>query len=147
MRRVLPLLAVLSLAPAPVPPHRLNPLPDNLKALQGTWEPVKAEAWFRWHGCWGGSCVYHSVAAPADKVTWGIEGDRLTWRSQWAITLNTKKEPAELDLVRTSREPAFRRRGLYKLEGDTLIISLRGYPDNPWRARKRRNGSPREASG
>lgn len=57
-------------------------------------------------------------------MPWIIEGNRLSWRSQWAITLNSAKVPAEIDLVRTSRQPAFRRRGLYKLEGDTLILSL-----------------------
>ena len=124
MRRVLPFFAVLSFAFAPAPFPKLKPLSDELKAIQGAWVPVKDVVWFRWHGCWGGSSILRGEGPPSDKIPWVIEGDRLTWRSHWAISVNSKKDPPEIDLVRVSPLPAFRRHGLYKLEGDTLIVSM-----------------------
>ena len=119
-----------------------NVLSADLQALQGTWVPVRGESWFRRDGCWGGSyLVYSEGLCSADKGAWVIEGNRLTWRSQWRITLNTWSQPAQIDIVRNSHVPALHWRGLYRVDGDTLYLSL-GCTERP----KRLGGGKKDES-
>src|SRR5262245_47137700 len=93
MRRVLPLLAVLSLAFAPVPPYR--PKPDSgkedLKKLQGTWERVRVTI---------GGRVYSEVG---NETTIVIADDRMNYSvagkptNEWVFTLDGKPKPPLFD--------------------------------------------------
>jgi uncharacterized protein (TIGR03067 family) len=114
---------ILLAAPAPFPSRK--PVTGDLKKMQGRWVQVGWEAWRLHPGCWGGSTLLHHKGTE-QKERWIIAGDRLTRQTGtfWAIRLNPRKHPAEVDLERIWPQPALRQRGLYKLEGDTLSASL-----------------------
>jgi uncharacterized protein (TIGR03067 family) len=119
MRRVLPLLAVLSLAFAPVPPYRPNPDPSkgDLQKLQG--------AWVRFHCSVDGQVIKERPGG----VTAKIEGASMAFGSPgdtWDVTLDAGKVPKRIDSRNTTRKgKGSVYLGLYRLEGDTLTIVWR----------------------
>jgi uncharacterized protein (TIGR03067 family) len=116
MRRFLPLLVLLSLAFAPAP----LPKPDrragcaDLKAMQGTWYRTSVIA----------NGIEHERTPGGTKIV--ITDTHLQFPSPldaWTITLDAKKSPKHFDYVGNSHytnDTIFR--GIYRLEGDTLIL-------------------------
>jgi len=116
VRHVFPLLAVLSLAFAPVPLPRHDPGPDDLKLMQGEWE------------------LNHSLkdgvrTPPVRPAFWNIKGDRLI-SSVYVrkgclsrIVLDGRTTPRSIDLCHTgdNDDPM---QGRYRLEKDTLRVSF-----------------------
>jgi uncharacterized protein (TIGR03067 family) len=113
------LAAALSLgfapAPLPKPPSKVD-----LKKMQGTW-----------------ACTYYAVGGCCRLVTWDervvIARDRLTYSheeawSEWVVTLDVTKRPRAITLKGVGGDARGQvRRGTYRLEGDTLLMSF-DYP-------------------
>lgn len=109
MRRTLPLLAVLltGFAPAPLPKHQP---PDaagqaDLRAVQGQW-----------------------TERFADSAAVTITGDRMEYSPEyvWKLTLNATADPRRIKATGVGSKVAGRTRvGIYRLEGDKLIICWR----------------------
>ena len=118
MRRVIPLLALASLAFAPAPVFRGKPdhARDDLKAMQGEW--VLAYA--------------HQDGVRGDvtqESVWAIEGDRLATSldgkaaSTYFIRLDGRTEPRSIDLL-SRRDDVAPTPGRYSLKGDSLTICV-----------------------
>jgi uncharacterized protein (TIGR03067 family) len=111
MRRTLPLLAglLMGFTPAPVPhPQRPDAGQRELQAMQGAWIER-----------FSGSAV----------VT--IVGDRMVHTSDcaWKLTLYPKLNPRQIKAVGIGSEVAGQTRlGIYRLEGEKLIICWRREP-------------------
>ncbi len=114
MRRILLLIALSSLAFAPLPARKpkADPNAQALKELQGEW------------------VVTSRNRGPVDGLTAVIKGDRMTFllngevRTEWVIVLDVTKDPRVFDRKPvksfvTSRDLP----GIYRLDGDTLTTS------------------------
>jgi uncharacterized protein (TIGR03067 family) len=124
MRRVLPLLILLNLGLAPAPVFRGKPetSKDELKALQGEWECVRYSlkgAAFSSHG--GGTTAVFSGARQSRLH----EG---TLTARWVVVLDPSKEPKWMDL-KSENVPGQTLSGIYRLDGDTLIVAFRNKAD------------------
>jgi uncharacterized protein (TIGR03067 family) len=115
MRRVLPLLAVLSLAFAPAPfprPEKRDPSTEDLKWMQGTWDDVSIPEG-------------QVIVIAGDKMSL-YSGDRSPRTLR--IHLDARKSPRTIDAraldARDTDETSSTRPGVYKLEGGTLLIHL-----------------------
>jgi uncharacterized protein (TIGR03067 family) len=108
MRRTLPLLAglLMGFAPAPVPnPQRPDASQRELQAIQGGW-----------------------TERFADSTVVTIVADRMEYSSDstWKLTLYPKLNPRQIKAVGVGYEVAGQTRfGIYRLEGDKLIICWR----------------------
>ena len=107
MRRVLPLLVglLIGFAPAPQPKQRPEDSQRDLQAMQGAW-----------------------TERFADSATVTINGHRMVYSSDyaWKITLNAKANPKRIEAIGVGSEVAGKTRfGIYRLEGDKLIICWR----------------------
>ncbi|MGL4551664.1 MAG: TIGR03067 domain-containing protein [Gemmataceae bacterium] len=117
MRRIIPFLALSSLAFAPLPFPKPDPAKDDLRKLQGEWVRV--------------SCTIDGEAGREDpgSVKVKIDGSMMAFGSPgdtWGITLDGRKEPKHIDsrnTVRKGADSVFL--GIYRLEGDTLTICWR----------------------
>jgi uncharacterized protein (TIGR03067 family) len=119
MRCVLPVLAVLSLAfaPVPFPKRQTADVAADLEAMQGTW--VLADA--------------HKDGV-REKVTgrclWVIKGDRVSASldgkkgSTCFIRLDGAAKPRFIDLLNRRDDKAANNPGRYRLRGDTLTVCL-----------------------
>jgi uncharacterized protein (TIGR03067 family) len=130
----LPLLAVLSLAPAPVPPYRPKPdtRKEDLKMMQGTWEVT-----LRTVGSEG------RPVNPDRRMTGILSNERLQfWQGgekvlESSITLGTEKRAKTVDIKRLSggkAKVAGVLKAVYKFEGGSFVIryhSGKPYDERP----------------
>jgi uncharacterized protein (TIGR03067 family) len=113
MRRVLPLLALVSLAFAPLPFPKTSEA--DLKAMQGEWVLVGES-----HATGPPRHMRHLRASVADRrVTFSPEGDAPA--GEWAVTLVASEAPKAIDLTRGG-DGLRLIRGVYSLKGDTLVL-------------------------
>jgi uncharacterized protein (TIGR03067 family) len=132
MRKSLLLLVVASLAFAPAPFPRAGKRGSNesdLKKMQGRWDRV---------GLGTGEKPRPSTCL----VT--ITGTRMQFPAAddaWVLTLGTTSNPKWLDAKRVNN-PNSLFRGIYKFEGDALIIYWRGPDANPARPTDFTPGQP-----
>jgi uncharacterized protein (TIGR03067 family) len=116
MRQALPLLAVILMGLAPVPPHRPKPAEIDLKAMQGDWV-VTATI------CDG------AESAVGANLVWRISGPRLfhvlegTVNVPQTLTLGAGKQHKTMDLTLDGAAPCL---AAYRLEGDTLKVATGG---------------------
>jgi uncharacterized protein (TIGR03067 family) len=108
-------LTGLSLAFAPAPFPRPDPGKNDLKKLQGVWQPI---------------ALTLESGVPAVQFPWDrmeIVQDRMTYFKNgapvcvWILTLDPRKTPKVLD-VRAGEGPTARYEGVYQLRGSTLSI-------------------------
>ncbi len=110
MRRAIPLLAVLTLAFAPVPPYR--PKPDtgkeDLKAMQGDWRMTGflIDGWSR---------------QEKDFFPIKMDGNRLSGVSTppVEVTLDARARPKRIDMKVSSGRTI---EGIYRIEGGEVTI-------------------------
>jgi uncharacterized protein (TIGR03067 family) len=114
------LLAALYLGSAPAPPPK-PPSKVDLKKMQGTWICT-------YYAVWDGCIRY------ANSGEWvEIAGDRLTYaddevRSEWVVTLDATKSRKAITLKGIGGDARGKvRRGIYRFEGNTLLMSF-DYP-------------------
>lgn len=117
MRRVIPLLVVMSLGFAPAPVYRARPdKRTDLEKMQGAWVRVSLTIDGKRHEEAVGSVVPTingdtlSFAAPSDK---------------WRLTLDATKNPKRLESLQIVPANALGFMGIYKLEGDRLVVCWR----------------------
>ncbi len=118
MRRVLPMLVIMLVGFAPVPPYRPKPDPvrNDLKEMQGVWDLVSRTS------C--GRPVEHIV----ETVT--ISGDHLTYmnatgsfRGTWTLKLSSDQSLRKFDAkTECSPHELGMLLGVYKICGDTLSM-------------------------
>lgn len=113
MRRVLPLLTVLSLAFAPAPPYR----PKKDVTLAGAWIVVQDHA--------PGQPTVKVTFLPAGKSI--FEDDSHKFRAEeGAYIADSKRFPPQIDFLTPARKargrPALM--GVYKMNGDILTLYL-----------------------
>jgi uncharacterized protein (TIGR03067 family) len=113
MRRVLPLLVLLTLAFAPAPPPRRERAQGRPERIEGHWRQVS-----------GPNVGVLLVVEPGRMTFSGWKGVDPTSRVVYDLTVDPRKRPATYDVAYQGRkEPAFL--GIYKLEGDTLTCCNR----------------------
>lgn len=116
MRRLGPLVVVLLVGFAPVPPYRPKAGELDLAQIQGTWVLDHAHK----------NGVREEVT---QKAVWVIKGDCLTTTldgkpgSTNYLKLNARTTPGSLDL-RSARDAATAVPGRYRVDGDTLTVSM-----------------------
>jgi uncharacterized protein (TIGR03067 family) len=118
MRRVVPIVVVLSLGFAPAPVYRERPgsRVDDLKAMQGEWVLAYAHR----NGAREGV---------TQEVVWAVRGDRIITTldgrkgSTSFFELDGRTTPRSIDL-RDGREAAGVAPGRYSVDRDTLKISI-----------------------
>jgi uncharacterized protein (TIGR03067 family) len=109
------LLLVTGFAPAPfLRTGRSNLATDDLRKLQGTWAVVKWEL------------DGDDLTELTKEVRFTFDGDRLAYSmgdyvgSRWYIELSSMSAPRAI--TRTSEDKQRVKEGIYRLEGDRLII-------------------------
>jgi uncharacterized protein (TIGR03067 family) len=114
MRRLLPLLAVLSLAFAPLP--RPSAVKEDLARLQGAWVLMY-------------SVKNRLREDQSQQAVWLFEGSRVTATldgkpgSTFDVVLHGKASPRSFDVLTTEKgKPVVL--GRYAVDGDTLWVSL-----------------------
>jgi uncharacterized protein (TIGR03067 family) len=146
MRRVLPLVAVLSLAFAPAPFPKPDPTQKDLKELQGEWRVV--------------SSVMDGGKAKADEIKAMkavIKGNRYTvYRGaevaiEHTFSIDSTKKPKTIDFTVSSRmTQGCKRFAIYEVNSDNLKICI---STGVWRPNEfsgqgiSRQGSSRKGSG
>lgn len=126
MRRVLPLLVLMSLgfAPAPLPRAKADTTAADLKRLQGAWLLASSTIDVR------------SLAT--SEITVSIEGTQMRFAFDgrptrtWSFTLDGRPTLPRLDRGEIGLPANAILRGIYRLDGDTLTLHSRrgGRPDN-----------------
>jgi uncharacterized protein (TIGR03067 family) len=122
-RGVLLLIASLSLAFAPAPfPRRgkREPNASDLQKMQGAWVRVQLGI---------------SAQPSADNCAVTITGDRMQFPSRtdaWTLTLDPGRRPRTIDATRADNSKSLFR-GIYRFDGDSLIICWRGAGADPQR--------------
>lgn len=117
MRRILPLLALASLAFAPAPFLKDGRLAPDLKRAQGKWavESVRIDG--------------DPALSPPDEVV--IEGDTMAYlqggelQSVWRVSLDATSSPRKCDLRGLGGRARNATVGTWKLDGDTLTLRYR----------------------
>jgi uncharacterized protein (TIGR03067 family) len=112
MRRILPLLALLSLAFAPAPFPKPKKQVDGLKALEGKWKILS-----RTHEGRNVSHVVDTVEVTAGR--WTYYNATRTWSAAWTVSLAGKGGPPwSFDTkAEKSNSVSF---GVFDIKGDTL---------------------------
>src|SRR5262245_1074094 len=117
MRRLLPLVAVSCLAFAPAPKPKPDQSKNDLKKLQGKWVRVS---------CFVDGAGYSERPG---AVTVKVQGDLMAFGSPgdtWKVTLYARKQPKQIDSQNATRKGrGSLYYGLYRLEGDDLVICWR----------------------
>jgi uncharacterized protein (TIGR03067 family) len=110
-RLLFALAALPPLAFAPAPFRRPARQTDDLKAIQGDWVRV----------------TRNGKAEEPNDYPATIKGNLMRYPNQnytYVLTLDQKASPRRIDLV-SETDQKYAYRGIYRLEGDTLTISLR----------------------
>jgi uncharacterized protein (TIGR03067 family) len=117
MRRILPLLIVLSLGFAPAPVYRgKDDTRTDLEKMQGSWVRVSYSSCGRW--------------SPDGKTIIEFAGDHMTMslngKDEWVAEIDPKTNPKRIDQKGYSeRVKSYQFMGVYRLDGDTLMIATR----------------------
>jgi uncharacterized protein (TIGR03067 family) len=112
MRRILPFIALLSLAFAPAPfPKPKKPI-DGPKAIQGTWKILSRT--------YEGRTVSH-VVATVEVIggRWTYANATGSWRANWTISLSGKGPPWSFD-AKSEGSPNSVSYGICEIKGDKL---------------------------
>jgi uncharacterized protein (TIGR03067 family) len=116
MRRVLPLLIVLSLGFAPAPVYRGLPAPGkaDLDAMQGAWKLVYYEV--------EGKSIEPERKAPNGLMR--IKGGRMLnfFRCDCDVSIDASRRTRTIDATGSDGGHLFRILGIYKIEGDVLTV-------------------------
>jgi uncharacterized protein (TIGR03067 family) len=116
MRHVVPLIALLTMAfaPAPFPKATKPDRRADLEKLQGSWVRVWYSSCGRWFS--DGETI---VEFAGNHMTM-CRGDK----SEWIVRIDPKKDPKHIDLKGlTDSVKDCQFVGVYRLDGDTLIIA------------------------
>jgi uncharacterized protein (TIGR03067 family) len=112
---------ILSLGFAPAPLPKPDSTKTELKKLQGTWIRVRCTL--------SGQLM---TTGPQGNIRAVINGNRLQYvqdgssTTDWALTVDARKKPKVFDIKGiTPSISTFTFLGVYRLEGDTLIVSSR----------------------
>ncbi len=108
------LAAVLSLAFAPAPLTRPEPVKDDLKQMQGTWLVVSCT----FEGRPIGEGIAHRMVIAGDRMTFFYADGGVA--SKWAFALGPKASPRSTDAKREDAPDYPACRGVYAVKGDTL---------------------------
>ncbi len=97
-------------------PVRKDPVKEEVKKLEGTWQAVAFAESGR-----------QAPPTLTDTMTWTFQGNRFTWRfskdkveMDGTYTINPGKKPKQIDLA--DKETDYKGVGIYALDGDTLKI-------------------------
>jgi uncharacterized protein (TIGR03067 family) len=129
MRRVVPLLIVLSLGFAPAPVYREKPVAatTDLKALQGDWKATLyngEDPAIYWKGfkliVRANRATFHTARGKA-----GLDGPT------WVFTTDTRASPKAITLRDQEKPFEYFYRCIYRLEGDRLTLSVPHRDDTP----------------
>ena len=114
MRRLLLLLPVLLLGFAPAPFPRPNPATDDQKAIQGDWKLISRT--------YEGGEEDHIVSTLEVKGNrWAFCNAESSFKSPFIVSFRGKRRPWFYD-GKSGDTPVVSMEGIYKVEGDTLII-------------------------
>jgi uncharacterized protein (TIGR03067 family) len=120
MRRILPLLAVLCLAFAPLPFPKPDRSDADLKALQGEWHRALVTI----------DRVVHSEVGSETTIV--IAGDRMKYSvagrptNEWEFTLDRKARPPRFDRKGLKGHAAgLTYLGIYRIDGDGFTLCSR----------------------
>ncbi len=129
MRRVLPLIAVLSLAFAPIPFPKPKPVATttDLKTLQGEWKAIlfngedPADYWGGFKLIVRGNlATFHTARGKA-----GLDGPT------WVFTTDARASPKAITLRDQENQTQYFHRCIYSLKGDRLTLSVPHRHDTP----------------
>ena len=120
MRRLLPLLGLLSLGFAPTPfprPKKPDPSKEHLQKMQGEWELIRLVIAGRDRSERGKGTT---IVIAADRMKQFVRG-KLT--HEWVVTRDADKKPMVLDRKQLPGETTgINYRGIFRLDGNTLVL-------------------------
>ncbi len=106
------------------PPAKVGDPAPQLKQLEGTWDVI---SW-----AYGGK-----ESAQNEQLRLEVKGDRFIWHigdrdvEERVSAIDLASEPKTIDLTRDREDRPLTNKGIYKIEGDALVLCTKGGRERP----------------
>lgn len=114
----IPLAGICIIMLAGAVPAQEDPNTEDLKKLQGAWEVASLETEGKKEFSGGGAAiVIKGKTMLASLILWGTPSS-----SESQFTIDATKKPKEIDTVFKDKRTTLTTRGLYRFDGDQLVV-------------------------